>query len=140
MDDWILRDLIDSSAAYLNALTKDGRLVTRLLADDGLPVHFGNNAYWLESLVFALIQLSVDNTDEGLIELAFWSESDPTGASVLYVGTRDTGLGLAASGHEAPPNSDILRSLVDFLGADLVERANSDGEGSERVVKVREAL
>lgn len=139
-DGWALRDLIDSSAAYLNALTKDGHLVTRLLADDSLPVHFSSNAYWLESLVFALIQLSVDNTDEGLIELAFWSESDPTGASVLYVRTRDTGLGLAAFDHEVPANTDILRSLVSFLGADLVERTNSDGQGSERVVKVREAV
>jgi len=131
-----LRQLVTRSSAYLSALTKDGEVVTRLLADDGLPESFRANPYWLESLVFAMIQLASDSTDEGLIEVAFWSERAELDNWVLYIRTRDTGIGgeLDSDGSTEPERA--LRLLVKFIGAEMTQSINPNKGGLERIVSV----
>ena len=132
-----LSGLVARSSAYLTALTKDGEVVTRLLADDGLPESFRSNPYWLESLVFAMIQLASDSTDEGLIEVAFWAERAEPDDWTLYVRTRDTGIG-GELGHDGLSEPErALRLLVEFIGAEMTQNTNPNSGGLERIVRVR---
>lgn len=131
-----LSQLVARSSAYLTALTKDGEVVTRLLADDGLPESFRANPYWLESLVFAMIQLASDSTDEGLIEVAFWAERAESDNWTLYIRTRDTGIGgeLDSDGLSEPERA--VRLLVEFIGAEMTQNTNPNKAGLERIVRV----
>lgn len=131
-----LRQLVARSSAYLTALTKDGEVMTRLLADDGLPESFRANPYWLESLVFALIQLASDNTDEGLIEVAFWAERSGPDNWTLYIRTRDTGIGGDLDNDSLSEPERALRLLVEFVGAEMTQNTNPNNGGLERIVRV----
>jgi len=131
-----LRQLVARSSAYLTALTKDGEVMTRLLADDGLPESFRANPYWLESLVFAMIQLASDNTDEGLIEVAFWAERAEPDNWTLYIRTRDTGIGGAPDSDGISEPERALRLLVEFIGAEMTQNINPNKAGLERIVRV----
>ena len=131
-----LRQLVARSSAYLTALTKDGEVATRLLADDGLPETFRANPYWLESLVFAMIQLASDSTDEGLIEVAFWAERADPDNWTLYIRTRDTGIGGAPDSDGLSEPETALRLLVEFIGAEMTQNMSLNNGGLERIVKV----
>lgn len=131
-----LRQLVARSSAYMTALTKDGEVMTRLLADDGLPESFRANPYWLESLVFAMIQLASDSTDEGLIEVAFWAERAESDNWTLFIRTRDTGIGGAPDSDGLSEPERALRLLVEFIGAEMTQNINPNTAGLERIVRV----
>ena len=86
--------------------------------------------------MFAMIQLASDSTDEGLIEVAFWSERAELDNWVLYIRTRDTGIGgeLDSDGSTEPERA--LRLLVEFIGAEMTQSINPNKGGLERIVSV----
>ena len=131
-----LSKLVARSSAYLTALTKDGEVVTRLLADDGLPETIWVNSYWLESLVFALIQSASDSTDLGFIEVAFWAERAESDNVVLFIRTRDTGVSAELDHDTASSPDKALRLLAGFLGAEISQKTDPGDNGFERIVKV----
>ena len=111
-------------------------MATRLLADDGLPETFRANPYWLESLVFAMIQLASDSTDEGLIEVAFWAERADPDNWTLYIRTRDTGIGGAPDSDGLSEPEAALRLLVEFIGAEMTQNMSPNNGGLERIIRV----
>ena len=107
-----------------------------MLADDGLPETIWVNSYWLESLVFALIQSASDSTDLGFIEVALWAERAESDNVVLFIRTRDTGVSAELDHDTASSPDKALRLLAGFLGAEISQKTDPCDNGFERIVKV----
>jgi hypothetical protein len=131
-----VHDLVKTLQDELQRLAADEGLDCRVLVDDDLPELIRGSGYWVESAILAFINAALNFTDEGFIELALWTELSLEGAPELCARIRDTGLGWSLEDEALDhPTLDVLRVILNGLGAEIVSSDVSTGTGQEHVIR-----
>ena len=131
-----VHDLVKTLQDELQRLAADEGLDCRVLVDDDLPELIRGSGYWVESAILAFINVALKFTDEGFIELALWTELSLEGAPELCARIRDTGLGWSLEDEALDhPTLDVLRVILNGLGAEIVSSDVSTGTGQEHVIR-----
>jgi signal transduction histidine kinase len=130
-----IHDLAQRVQDELQRLAVEEGLDCRLLLDDDLPKLIRGPGYWIESALLAFINTALNFTDEGFIELSLWTELSLEGEPELCARIRDTGLGWSLGDETLDhPTLDVLRSILQGLGAVIASSDVSTGTGQEHVI------
>ena len=131
-----VHDLTKTVQDELQRLAADEGLDCRVLVDDDMPELIRGSSYWVESALLAFINTALNFTDEGFIELALWTEVSLEGAPELCARIRDTGLGWSLEDETLDhPTLEVLRVILNGLGAVMVSSDVSTGTGQEHVIR-----
>jgi len=131
-----VHDLVKTLQDELQRLAADEGLDCRVLVDDDLPELIRGSGYWVESAILAFINTALNFTDEGFIELALWTELSLEGVPELCARIRDTGLGWSLEDEALDhPTLDVLRVILNGLGAEIMSSDVSTGTGQEHVIR-----
>ncbi|MDG1506657.1 MAG: hypothetical protein P8Q28_02520, partial [Luminiphilus sp.] len=131
-----VHDLAKTVQDELQRLAADEGLDCRLLVDDDMPELIRGSGYWVESALLAFISTALNFTDEGFIELSLWTELSLEGEPELCSRIRDTGLGWSLEDATLDhPSLDVLRAILNGLGAVIVSSDVSSGTGQEHVIR-----
>ena len=131
-----VHDLAKTVQDELQRLAADEGLDCRLLVDDDMPELIRGSGYWVESALLAFISTALNFTDEGFIELSLWTELSLQGEPELCSRIRDTGLGWSLEDTTLDhPSLDVLRAILNGLGAVIVSSDASSGTGQEHVIR-----
>jgi hypothetical protein len=85
--------------------------------------------------LLAFINTALNFTDEGFIELSLWTELSLEGEPELCARIRDTGLGWSLDDETLDhPTLDVLRAILQGLGAVIASSDVSTGTGQEHVI------
>jgi signal transduction histidine kinase len=130
-----IHDLAQRVQDELQRLAVEEGLDCRLLLDDDLPKLIRGPGYWIESALLAFINTALNFTDEGFIELSLWTELSLEGEPELCARIRDTGLGWSLDDETLDhPTLDVLRAILQGLGAVIASSDVSTGTGQEHVI------
>jgi hypothetical protein len=130
-----IHDLAQRVQDELQRLAVEEGLDCRLLLDDDLPKLIRGPGYWIESALLAFINTALNFTDEGFIELSLWTELSLEGEPELCARIRDTGLGWSLDDETLDhPTLDVLRPILQGLGAVIASSDVSTGTGQEHVI------
>ena len=128
-----LTELTELAQMALDVATVDMPLETKFFVPEDLPKTIRGCANSVQTAVIAAINLSVQGTEEGHVEVALWVESEGPSAR-LYMRVNDTGIGWGDlsddSGSPAMVDENVaLRALISclkFSDATLVRQSETE--------------
>jgi hypothetical protein len=137
-----LRELSELAQMALEVATVDTPIETNVFVPEDFPKTIPGCAYSVQTAVIAAINLSAQGTEEGLIEVSLWVDSEGP-RPCLYLRVNDTGVGWGdlsdnSDSRAATFDNIALRALVSCLkfSGTTLERQSETELGNEYVLKL----